>query len=82
MPGSMPRNAKPVTPSDTVDLPMIGTLYVGVSGDVAVTLDGDSTINATKPSVVFKDHPVGYLPCIVKRVWATGTTATNLIVLN
>lgn len=74
-----------VTPSDTANLPNNNPaqgltcrgLYVGVSGDVAVTPAG----NADGTSVVFKAAPVGFLPVACKRVWATGTAATNIVAL-
>ena len=74
------RKATAVTPSDSTDLPngVAVSLYIGVTGDVAVTLaDGDDGV-----SQVFKAHPVGYLLGQVKRVWSTGTTATNILALN
>lgn len=62
-----------VTPSDTVDIPgpeMCRSLYVGGAGDVAaVRQDG--------VAVVFSAVPAGsILPIRVRRVNATGTTAT------
>ena len=62
-----------VTPAD----PDMGTparaLYVGVGGDVRVTTTGGN-------DVTFTAVPGGsLLPVSVKRVWATGTTATNVI---
>lgn len=68
--------AAAVTPSDGTDLTSIPrALYVGVSGDVSVDMEesGDA--------IVFKAVPVGILPIRVKRVRATGTTATNILAL-
>lgn len=64
-----------ITPSDSADLPEIARLYVGTSGNVQVTLSGmpDGT-SVTLPGV-----PAGFAPLLVKRVWAAGTTAGNLI---
>jgi hypothetical protein len=65
-----------VTTSDTVDLKrgVIG-LYVGGTGDVKI-----DTWNTS--GVVFKAVPVGtVLHVPVKRVYATGTTATNIVAL-
>ena len=61
-----------VTPSDTVDLTNSGFLYVGAAGDVKVdTSDGDTvTFTALAAGIV---HPIR-----VKRVYSTGTTATNI----
>ena len=49
------------------------SLYIGVSGDVAV-----ETIEGGTP-VVFTNVPVGVLPIGPVRVRATGTTATEII---
>ena len=64
-----------VTPTDGVDL-MRHTrgLYIGVAGTIRVTHVGDT--DAT-------DYPItigGYIyPWAIKRVHATGTTATSII---
>lgn len=65
-------NAFAVTPADGTDN-IASALYVGVSGDVAVIPQGGSA------SVIFKAHPVGYMPVRVSRVLSTGTTATNIL---
>lgn len=77
--------AAAVTPSDTVNIPSVsaadGTgnngcvLYVGVAGDVKVqTVGGDD--------VVFTGVLAGsFIPVQVLRVFATGTTATNIVAL-
>lgn len=73
------RFAAAVTPSDSTDLPngVAVAFYVGVTGDVAVTFaDMDDGT-----SVVVKAAPVGDRPYQVKRIWATGTTATNILAL-
>ena len=66
---------KAVTANDATDLPSGVTrgLYVGALGDVAITSGaGDEvTLVGLTPGVV---HPFQ-----VKRVKATGTTATNII---
>lgn len=66
-----------ITPSDTLDVSITTRgLYVGVAGDVKVTL----AANATGSSVVLKGlasgiiHPIG-----VRRIYATGTTATDIV---
>jgi len=66
-----------ITPSDTVDIRQTtNRLYVGGAGNIRVTLAGmaeDQFLN-------FTSVPVGtMLEIQVKRVWATGTTATNLL---
>lgn len=49
-------------------------LYVGESGDLKVTTIGGST-------VTFRKVPIGFVPVQVKKVWATDTTAQNIIAL-
>lgn len=68
-------NATDVTTSDTVDLAQASTLYIGNTGNVKVTMAKSGTItfqNCQKGST---------LPILVTRVWATGTTATNIVAL-
>jgi len=66
-----------VTPNDSTDLSYTSKLYIGGTGNLRVTLrdqaDGDS--------VTLSAVPVGFLPLLVKRVWATSTTATNIVAL-
>jgi hypothetical protein len=78
-PSGIPQNdgtavdCQTITPSDsTVFAPVYRALYVGVTGDVKVR-----TVQGT--DAVFKAHPVGYLLAMVDRVYATGTTATNIL---
>jgi hypothetical protein len=67
-------NAFAISPSNTADLATATRfLYVGSAGDIAVDLVGGDA------NVIFKSVPVGIFPLRVKRVRATGTTATNLI---
>lgn len=49
-------------------------LYVGVAGDLSLVTDDGSIL-------VFKNHPVGYVPGLIRRVNASGTTATNMLAL-
>jgi hypothetical protein len=78
--------AAAVTPSDTVDIPSISTdpgagknngcvLFVGGAGNIKVkTIGGDE--------VTFQGINTGaFIPVQVLRVFATGTTATNIIAL-
>ena len=75
--------AAAVTPSNTVDIPSVsgGTsnngcvLYVGGAGDLKVdTVGGDA--------VTFVAVPAGsFIPVQVKRVYATGTSATSIVAL-
>tara|TARA_R100001463_G_scaffold1991_1_gene8571 strand:+ start:1200 stop:1466 length:267 start_codon:yes stop_codon:yes gene_type:complete len=79
------RRAAAVTPSDTATIPSIsaadGTgnngcvLYVGVAGDVKVTTAGGD-------DVTFTGILAGsFIPVQVVKVFATGTTATNIVAL-
>lgn len=70
------QNATAVTTSNTVDLSTIASaLYIGVPGDVKVDMEGSGT------GIVFKAVPIGILRGRFKRVYSTGTTATNIIML-
>ncbi len=77
--------AAAVTPSNTVDIPSVSTqdgagnngcvLYVGGAGDIKVTTAGGDT-------VVFVGLLAGmFVPVQVLRVWATDTTATDIVAL-
>lgn len=72
----LPGVAKTVTPHNTNDLATPGQIYVGVSGDVAIIAE-----NCTD-TVILKSHPIGYIPCRVRRVLVTGTTATDMVVFS
>ncbi len=67
------RAAEQVTPSDSTDLASVSrAIYVGGSGDLRVTLvDGSD--------VIFRTAPVGWHPVRARQVWATGTTATDIV---
>ena len=66
-------HAVAVSKSDTTVLP-VSTLYVGTTGDVAVTMLGGEV-------VTFKSVPVGFMPILVTKVMATNTTASNIMAL-
>lgn len=72
----LPGVAKTVVPNDSTDLATPGQVYVGVSGDVAIIAENDTA------TVILKSHPIGYIPCRVRRVLSTGTTATNMVVFS
>ena len=63
------------TPSDAADLAFTSRwLHIGGAGTLNVIFANDTantTITATAGSI---------LPFRVKRIWATGTTATNIVV--
>lgn len=63
-----------VTPSNTVNFTHATTaLYVGVTGDISVVMNGDGA------TVVLNSVPVGWYWLSVARVNLTGTTATNIV---
>lgn len=78
-------NAQDVTPNDSADITLSGSaiasidngalLYVGTGGNLTITTLGNQT-------VTLANVPSGsYVPIQVRRVWATGTSATNIIAL-
>jgi hypothetical protein len=69
---SHPSNGAAVTPNDSADLPRSGILYVGTGGSIAITTVGGDTLTLT-------GVPSGsWIPVRVKRVFATGTTASGM----
>lgn len=68
-------NAAAVTPHDTNELADFSrALWVGGAGNLVVVMVGDSA------SVTFTAVPAGtLLPFRVKKVLATGTTATSIV---
>ena len=63
-----------ITPNDSNDLvPYARSLRIGITGDVTV-------LNSRGESVLFTAVLAGEtLPCMVKRVMATGTDADNIV---
>lgn len=61
-----------VTPNDSADLANSGILYIGTAGDVKFTTYGGDV-----QTLAIANNET-WLPLAVKRVWATGTTATNI----
>lgn len=70
---SIYRSGFAITPADGADLAIQAkAIYVGGTGALKVdTVDGST--------LTFAAVPVGFFPVRVRRVYATGTTATNLI---
>lgn len=67
------RDAVAVTPNDGADLANVcRALYVGVSGDIKLTTPEGTVLT-------FKNVPAGVFPVGAKRVWQTGTTASEII---
>lgn len=71
----IPSRAEAVTPSDSTVLEP-GSLYVGTGGDVVLLLVDDSS------TVTFSNVQDGtFLPLLVKQVYDTNTTASNIVIL-
>lgn len=70
------RDAAAVTPSDSAQISRVArALYVGGSGDVKLVTEEGNT-------VTFQDIVAGsILPVKATKVFATGTTATNIVAL-
>ena len=70
-------SAVAATPSDEVDLAQVSrAIYVGGTGDLAVTMKDGS-------DVIFKNLVGGTVMAIrASRVHATGTTATDIVVMS
>jgi len=68
-----PNDATVITPSDIDDLAKVGIVYVGGAGDVKIT-----TLGGT--DVIFYGMLAGStVPVRAKKVFATKTSATNLL---
>jgi hypothetical protein len=65
----------PVTPSDTADLPKLTRkgLMVGTAGTLHVLDEGNQALTLTVPA--------GFVPLVVRRVYATGTTCSGITAL-
>lgn len=63
-----------ITPSDSAFIDNTNGLFVGGAGNLTVTM-------ANGVDVTFTGIPVGFAPLSVKKVKATGTTATNIVAL-
>lgn len=66
-------HAVEVVPDDDAELPQVTrAVYVGGDGDLAVTMKGGE-------NVVLRNVGPGWHPIRVRRVRATGTTATGIV---
>ena len=65
-------DAAEVTPDDAADLPQPGYLWANTAGAVSVVTVRGTTLTVQLPAG-------GVLPVMVRRVRATGTTATVLL---
>lgn len=62
-----------IVPNDSTDLTTDArALYIGTGGDIRVTTSGGNT-------VTFRNVPVGVLPVRIRRVFALGTTAADIV---
>lgn len=69
------RSAAAVTPSDATDLGAVRGVYVGTAGTVMIRAKGNG---AAVPFVA----PAGAtIPIRARYIYATGTTASNIVVL-
>ena len=66
--------AQEITTSDSVDLTVNSRgLWIGGSGNIKVTTEIGDTVTFVGVS--------GLIPLAVRRIWATGTTATDIVSL-
>ena len=74
--GGPASRADVVTPNDTGELAIYyEALYVGTAGDLTVT----PKRNTSDTGILFQNVPVGWFPVAVRKVWATGTLATDIV---
>lgn len=64
---------RPITPNDSVDIPICESLSIASGGVIKLTTENDNVVTVTLPS--------GVIPLRVKRVWATGLTASGISAL-
>ena len=71
------KRATAVTTSDATVIPVTRSLFVGTSGNLVVHMaDADAGVTTT-----FTNVPAGIFPVQVDMVYATGTTALNIVAL-
>jgi hypothetical protein len=61
-----------VTTNDSADLSEVALLFIGTPGSLKVTTAKGTTLT-------YENVPVGFFPVRVKKVFATGTTAADII---
>jgi hypothetical protein len=69
------RDAAAVTTSDSATIPVTRSLYIGTGGTVVVRMAGSGA------QVTFSNVAVGVFPVQVDMVYATNTTASNIVAL-
>lgn len=71
-PGS---GAKNITPNDVLEYKHVRGIYLGNSGDLHVSMRNED-------DVIFRNLIAGIChPLCIRKVWETGTTASNIILL-
>jgi hypothetical protein len=73
------KNGYAISPNDSADLAVsTRSIYVGGAGNIKLELVGD----AAGTFVILNSAVAGsILPLRVRKVWSTGTTASNLVAL-
>jgi len=72
---SIPTHASAAVQSDTADLTYTVLVYIGGDGDLKITTEGGEDI-------VFVGLSAGdILPVAAVRIWSTGTTTTNMVMM-
>lgn len=67
--------AASVTPSDSAEMPITRSLFIGTNGNIKVTM-------ADGQEITFSNLTAGTIfPIQVVKVWATDTTVTTIIAL-
>lgn len=71
-----PQTAYAISPSDTAYLPFVPDwIWVGHTGDISVALPGNAG------PVLFQAVPVGPLHIMPTRIFATSTTASEIVIV-
>lgn len=80
---SGPSRLEVCTPSNTTVFDCVRALWVGGAGNIAVSCEEDKDVDgAYTVSRVMVGVPGGiFLPGRFRKVWATGTTATSLLLV-
>jgi hypothetical protein len=78
-------NAETITPNDSQDITLSGSpitgidngavLYIGTGGNLTITTVGGQTVTLSNVA------NGSFIPIQVKRVWATGTSASSILAL-
>ena len=68
------KGAKAITPNNSAVVDA-RVLYIGTTGDVTIRTDENAD------TVLFANHPVGYLPCRAYQVLAAGTSASDIVAI-